>query len=393
MSFIYDRNILNKARKYLTSEEVLIFTGARQVGKTVAIKTLQSELDKNGQKTHYFNLEDPDYLKLLNESPKNLFKIVSISKEHKTYVFIDEIQYLENPTNFIKYIFDEYKNNIKLIVSGSSSFYIDKKFKDSLAGRKKIFNVRTLSFKEFLNFKGVYSSTDLNFAKLSLSETENIKNLFEEYVTYGGYPKVVLANSMDEKKEILSELAYSYIKKDIYEAGIRQGDVFYRLLKILSMQVGNLVNYSELAGLLEVSKTSIDNYLYVLEKSFHISLIRPLFKNVRKELTKMPKVHFMDLGLRNFFANNFDHFVLRPDKGMFFENIVYKLLLDKYGKESVKFWRTQDGKEVDFVLEDEKIAFEAKAKFRKNKFKTFKENYPEIDINIISFDDCWKMIN
>jgi len=389
---IFNRNILKLARNYLHSEETLIFIGARQVGKTVILKTLKSDLEKKGEKTSFFNLEDPDYLKLLNESPKNLFKIVSISKSTKTYVFIDEIQYLEKPTNFMKYIFDEHSSSIKLIVSGSSAFYLDKKFKDSLAGRKRIFNVKTLSFREFLYFKGQNKYLTLDFNKLSLIEIDELTILFEEFVIYGGYPKVVLAEDTNEKVEVLRELAYSYIKKDLYEAGVKQEDNFYRLFKILSMQVGNLINSSELASVLGISKTAIDNYLYVMEKSFHISRIKPLFKNVRKELTKMPKIHFLDLGLRNFFANNFSQFEFRNDKGMFFENIIYKLLLDKYDKDDIKFWRTQDGKEIDFVLDEQKIAFEAKAKFRKNKFKTFKENYPEIDINTISFEDCWKIL-
>lgn len=389
---IFNRNILKLARKYLYSEETLIFTGARQVGKTVILKTLKSELEKKGEKTYFFNLEDPDYLKLLNKSPKNLFKIVPLPSNTKTFVFIDEIQYLEKPTNFIKYIFDEYNSNIKLIVSGSSAFYLDKKFKDSLAGRKKIFNVNTLSFREFLHFKGQDKYLNLDFSKLPLIEIDELRILFEEFVIYGGYPKVVLTNDTDEKNEVLRELAYSYIKKDIYEAGIKQEDNFYRLFKILSLQVGNLVNSSELASVLGISKTAVDNYLYVMEKSFHIARIKPLFKNIRKELTKMPKVHFLDLGLRNFFANNFNQFEFRIDKGMFFENIIYKLLLDKYNKDSIKFWRTQDGKEIDFILDQENLAFEAKTKFRKNKFKTFKENYPEIDINLITFEDCWKIL-
>ncbi|MEK7514053.1 MAG: ATP-binding protein [Patescibacteria group bacterium] len=389
---IFNRNILELARKYLYSEETLIFTGARQVGKTVILKTLKSDLEKKGEKTYFFNLEDPDYLKLLDESPKNLFKIVPFSNNIKTYVFIDEIQYLAKPTTFIKYIFDEHSSKIKLIVSGSSAFYLDKKFKDSLAGRKKIFDVRTLSFREFLYFKGQNKFLNLDFNKLSLIETDGLKMSFEEFVIYGGYPKVVLTEDTNEKIEILRELAYSYIKKDIYEAGIKQEDNFYRFFKILSMQVGNLVNSSELANGLGISKTAVDNYLYVMEKSFHISRVKPLFKNVRKELIKMPKIHFLDLGLRNFFANNFSQFEFRTDKGMFFENIIYKLLLDKYGKDEIKFWRTQDGKEIDFVLDEQKIAFEAKAKFRKNKFKIFKENYPEIKVNTIAFEDCWKIL-
>ena len=90
-------------------------------------------------------------------------------------------------------------SKIKLIVSGSSAFYLDKKFKDSLAGRKKIFDVRTLSFREFLYFKGQNKFLNLDFNKLSLIETDGLKMSFEEFVIYGGYPKVVLTEDTNEK--------------------------------------------------------------------------------------------------------------------------------------------------------------------------------------------------
>lgn len=148
-----NRDIVEKALKYLDSEYILIFTGARQSGKTTILRHLFETFKRDNKKSFFINLEDIDYLSLLNESPKNLFSIIgSISKE-KIIVLIDEIQYLDNPTNFLKYYFDEYKDKIKLVVSGSSAFYIDTKFKDSLAGRKRIFHVYPLSFSEFLFFK------------------------------------------------------------------------------------------------------------------------------------------------------------------------------------------------------------------------------------------------
>lgn len=389
---IFNRNILSLAEKHLGDEEILVLTGARQVGKTVILKKLQEKLNNLGKNTFFLNLEDPDYLDILNKSPKNLFRIIPLNKNNKSYIFIDEVQYLKNPTNFLKYIFDEHKDIIKLIVSGSSAFYLDTKFEDSLAGRKKIFEVKTLNFREFLTFKQESKLSIVDFSNLTLTEIEKLQLLFEEYVIYGGYPKVVLAESIEEKKEVLNELVYSYIKKDVYESKVRQEEIFYRLLKLLSMQVGNLVNSSEISNTLDVSKTLIDNYLYILEKSYHIARVLPFTRNMRKELTKMPKIHFLDLGIRNFLANNFDNFRFRQDKGMFFENIVYKLLSGIYSSQDIRFWRTQDKHEVDFVLEDQKLAFEAKSKFRKNKFKVFSQFYPEIDIKVISFDDCWKML-
>jgi len=382
------RDITLKAKKYLKSDEILFFIGARQAGKTTILKQIKEYLKENNeQNVYYLNLEDFEYLDLLNKTPKNIFKIFSIDKNKKSYIFIDEIQYLKNPSNFLKYLFDEYYEKIKLIVSGSSAFYLDKKFKDSLAGRKKIFYVSTLSFREFLKFKNENNLLKQDFKKLSLIEKEKISVYYREFIIFGGYPRVVLAQQED-KEDVLREIAFSYIKKDIYESGIKQEEIFYKLFRILASQTGGLFNSLELANTLGVSKTAIDNYIYVMRKSFHIALLTPFFRNIKKELTKMPKIYFYDLGLRNFFVNNLEPFEKRNDKGALLENAVFKQFRELFEKDQLKFWRTTQKNEVDFIV-NRKKAFEVKVNsnsFNKTKYKKFFELYPNIDLSIISID-------
>ena len=136
----------------MQNNEVTIITGARQVGKTTILKQIENYLTEKGLPCFYINLEDPDYLHLLNDHPRNIFNLFSLPKNQKIYFLVDEVQYLDNPSNFLKYLYDEFSKRIKLIVSGSSAFYMDTKFKDSLAGRKKIFILYTLSLDEFLKF-------------------------------------------------------------------------------------------------------------------------------------------------------------------------------------------------------------------------------------------------
>ena len=385
MSIIRDLTL--KIQNYLETEDILLLIGARQAGKTTILHQIEEILKNKNQFCYFLNLEDPDYLSLLNQSPKNLFKIFPFDLKKRNFLLIDEVQYLDNPSNFLKYFYDQYRKTIKIIASGSSAFYLDKKFKDSLAGRKRIFYVLTLSFREFLRFKGENELSQKDFGNLTLSEKEKIISYWQEYLIYGGYPRVVLAPS-EEKEEILRDIAYSYIKKDIYEASIRQDEIFYRLFKILASQIGNLVNASELASTLGVSKTSIDNYLYVMQKSFHIRLISPFFKNIRKEITKMPKVYFLDLGLRNFFLKNFKLYQEREDKGALLENALFRQLLERYDFEEIKFWRTVQKNEIDFVV-GEKLAFEVKVQpksFKRKNYKAFFENYPQIKFSFVSFD-------
>jgi len=132
-----------------------------------------------------------------------------------------------------------------------------------------------------------------------------------------------------------------------------------------------------------------------MERSFHIRLIRPFYKNLRKEITKMPKVYFLDLGLRNFLLKNLDQFDLRDDKGQILENLLYRELLEKYNFSEIKFWRTIQKHEVDFIV-GEKTAYEVKMnseKFNKDKYKKFIEIYPEIKLSIVTIDKLKEKIN
>ncbi len=391
---VFPRDVTSKIQKYLLTDEIILLVGARQAGKTTILHQIEDVVKREKKSPcHFLNLEDPDYLSLLNQSPKNLFKIFPLELNSRQFLFIDEVQYLDNPSNFLKYFYDEYKGRLKIIASGSSAFYLDKKFKDSLAGRKKIFHVFTLSFKEFLRFKGEEALSQKNFKKLTLSEKETVNRYYYQYLIYGGYPRVVLA-PLAEKQEVLRDIAYSYIKKDILEAGIRQDEVFYKLFKILASQTGSLVNSSELSSTLGVSKTAIDNYLYVMQKSFHLRLIKPFFTNVRKELTKMPKVFFLDLGLRNLFLKDFRSYEVRADKGSLLENAAFRQLLENYGFEEIKFWRTTSGREVDFVV-GETEAFEVKAqvgKFTQKKYQSFSENYPQKELAVVSLNSKEELI-
>lgn len=388
------RDLTVKIEKEINNNEVALIVGPRQAGKTTILHQIEDFILEKGDAVHFLNLEDYEHLSLLKKTPKNLFKIFPFDLKQKTYVLVDEVQYLDDPTNFLKYLYDEYKGKIKIIATGSSSFYLDRRFKDSLVGRKKIFRLLSLSFREFLKFKDEGDLAKKNFNKISLSEKEKIDLYYREYLTYGGYPRVVLSD-ISQKKEILGDLVHSYIKKDIFEANIKQEEVFYNLMRILASQIGNLVNSSELASTLRISRSAVEDYLSIMERSFHIRLVSPFYRNLRKEITKMPKVYFLDLGLRNFLIRDLNSYDLRKDKGQLLENALYKELLEKYDFSEIKFWRTIQKHEVDFVIGEE-ISYEVKVnseRFNRNKYKRFIETYPEIKFYIATINRTKERIN
>lgn len=206
-----------------------------------------------------------------------------------------------------------------------------------------------------------------------------------DYVTFGGYPRVVLADSEEEKKETLQELVTSYVKKDILESGIRNDQNVMNLLKILATRVGNLLNINNLSKTMRISNTAIENYIFILKKSFILYSVSPFAKNVRNEIRKMPKVFFADLGLRNILLKDFKPLASRQDRGMMYENFIFRQLLDRVKQDEIKFWRTQQGNEIDFIVGD-KLAYEVKYNIDAlavKKYKMFSRQYPGIALRFI----------
>ncbi len=405
------RQVHKEIANHLQRKEYTIISGARQSGKTMLIRALFKEIKKDNETVNYISFEDIDILTAVNKHPEELFGFVPRPKRilnganqsgKPFYLFIDEIQLAENPSNLLKYLFDIYGENLKIIATGSSAFYIDSKFKDSLAGRKRIFELRTLTFEEWLIFKNL---TDLyeelkiirsqkNY--VSANKTELVEK-FNDFLLFGGYPAVVLENDKEEKIKLLKDIKNSFLKRDIDDSGISNTEKFYNLLMILADQAGNLVNRNELANTVGVDNKTVDKYLFVLQKCFHIELLKPFYSNLRKELTKMPKLYFKDSGLRNIALNRFSDFKYREDRGTLLENYVYNRLTEIYDSDSIKFWRTTDKKEIDFIINTsfgQGMAYEVKMnckKIKRNIFSIFNESYPNYTPDVISYDvnpDC-----
>jgi len=286
------RDILDDIRRFFDTTDVIVVHGARQVGKTCLIRLMEGELRSAGENTHYIDLEDLRMLSVLDEGPESLISYLregGILTEAKLYLFVDEIQYLSKPSSFIKLLRDHYSDRIKLTVSGSSSFDIRAKFTDSLAGRTVNFELFPLSFREFLRFKG--SRIRLHEGTTSQPVIQQLVSFFNEYVLYGGYPRLVLDTEISAKETYLSQVINTYIRKDIRDlADIRHVQKFNKLLEVLASQCGQLLNVSELANTAGLSRPTVEKYLFILEQTYVIQLLRPFSRNIRSELFKTPKI-------------------------------------------------------------------------------------------------------
>ncbi|MDO8460502.1 MAG: DUF4143 domain-containing protein, partial [Nanoarchaeota archaeon] len=254
----------------------------------------------------------------------------------------------------------------------SSTFEIKKKFKESLVGRTVNFEVYPLSFEEFLMFKG--RNYKLYKENTDAINVELIK-LAEEYIKFGGYPKIVLENSEEKKQTYLSQIISTYVRKDIRDIGnIRNIASFNKLLEILASQSGQLVNVLELSNTLKINRETILEYLDLLENTFIIKRITPFHKNLRSELSKNPKIFFLDTGMMHLlWLKEFPKVVL----GNVFETFVF-LELMKLNKK-INFWRTTNKQEVDFIIKNKELyAIEVKYNFQNadnSSLKFFSQEY------------------
>lgn len=389
VKFMVRRKLFWKLLNHLQKKEFSIITGARQTGKSTILRQIEAHCRENSMPVVFLNLENKTILSELNQSPVNLLKFLPESGQ-RVVALVDEIQYLDDPSNFLKFLYDEYTATVKVIATGSSAFYIDSRFTDSLAGRKRLFHLYTCTFDECLELTekatlleelvNIRSRPDYKSTQIELLRIE-----WEKYMLYGGYPAIVTEPDIQEKIYRLQEIRDSFVKRDMLESGVQNETAFYKLFQLLASQTGNLINVNELSSSLQIKNETVDNYLTILRKCFHISLIKPYFNNLRKELTKMQKVYILDTGMRNCLVNNFQPIAQRPDKGELWENTVFKLLSEINDSDEIKYWRTTAGNEVDFVLAQNEHTVAVEAKFNKLqvkpvKYKVFTSNYPHIKL-------------
>lgn len=312
---LFHREILNPIWEWIDDTRVIVLVGARQVGKKSMLYLLMKRLmdsDVSTDSVFYFDLEDFELLNVFNGGVRNFLRYLEtqgMNPDQRNYIFVDEIQYMDDPSSFLKLMANHHRN-LKFICSGSSTLEVRKKFTDSLAGRKVVFEIPTLSFREYLTFRGEetllrvigagYRNSARQDAPADLSSLNDIveppleihrKQLhthYEKYVIYGGYPAVILENQQERKLRLLRDIYESYVRKDINQLfTVENVTAFNDLVRLMALQIGNLINLHEVTTSLSISRPTVEKYLFVLENTFILKRVLPFFVNKRKEVVKI----------------------------------------------------------------------------------------------------------
>ena len=314
----------------------LVIYGPRQVGKTTLINDLLSEFQL---KTLILNGDQRgEWWELFTS--RALSKL-SLLVSGYDLVFIDEAQRIPEIGLSLKILLDNFPK-LKVIVTGSSSLDLASKISEPLTGR-------IYSYKLFPISQG----------ELRITKTPyEMETQIEERLIYGSYPEIFSLEGVLAKSKYLQNLVDTYLYKDLLEFGdMRNSSKIRDLLKLLAFQTGNQVSLSELGSSLELNKVTVDRYIDLLEKSFIIFRLSGLSRNLRKEVTKMDKIYFYDMGVRNAIIGNLNSLNNRDDTGKLWENflIVERMKKLQYKQKiyALYFWRLSSGAEMDLVEETE----------------------------------------
>ena len=343
---------------------IVVLIGARQVGKT----SLMESVELKGKKL-FLNGQDADIAALFQKlSIIEQYLKSYLNKNLKGYLMLDEFQYISGISTMMKLLTDKYPS-LRILCSGSSSLKILQEVEESLAGRVRTIEVSSLSFDEYILFKDeklhqLYRSFDDDTESSAL--TVQISNLFSEYLIYGGLPRAALLATPEDKVAVLDDIYTTYLLKDVRNYVENEFIVgFNKMLRILALQAGNMVNINSISVETGVPYKKCEEYAYLLEQMYIIKMLEPYEANRRKSITKMKKVFFCDTGLRNMIVKNFNDIDFRVDNGAIFENyVMQELWRNKPAGGTLHFFRTSDGVEIDFILDNlrEKIAVESKYK-------------------------------
>jgi len=333
-SRVPENYIPRNTRLSFEKDRAVLVIGPRQAGKSTLIWHL---LSRESSPWVYLNCEEPSVRELCRSPSLFLDEMEQVAPD-ALGVFFHEIQHLEEAALFIKGVVDQ-KPGWVVVATGSSSFHLRSRTRESLAGRARRCLLLPFSLAEVSSRRQAPTVTAMER-----------RRMWDTLLVRGGYPEAFLS---PEPREVLGPLVEAFVLRDASDLyHIRNPQAFRRLLALVASQVGDLVNFSHWAEVLGISVRTVGQYLAILEESHVIRLLPPYVGGKRAELTSRPKAYFLDNGLRNYLFGGLAPLEARQDAGRVVENFVFTELskqIDPF-HDALYYWRSASNAEVDFVL-------------------------------------------
>lgn len=362
----------------LMPNKVLVIYGPRRVGKTTL---LQNYLK---QTTLKYKLDSGDNIRTQQILSSQDFNQILPYVEGYELLAIDEAQNIPNIGMGLKIIVDQVPD-IRVVVTGSSSFELAGQVGEPLTGRKLTLSLYPMAQSELLS---IYNRFEL-------------KEKLANFLVFGTYPEVLQATTQRARIETLTEIANAYLLKDILAFDrIKNSRILLDLLKLIAFQVGSELAFTELATQLGVDVKTVKRYLDLLEKAFVIYRLNGFSRNLRQEVVNKSKYYFLDNGIRNAIIAQFNGLDQRNDLGALWENflVIERLKARTYRPlyANTYFWRTYQQQEIDLIEEHDGKLYGFEFKWSLNKIvrapSQWTETYQNSEFQVIRPDNYQEFI-
>lgn len=344
---------IRKIESYWERRSIIWLSGVRRVGKTFLCQSLKN--------VEYFDCELPR-VRAMMDDPESFLGSINGKR-----VILDEVHRLPNPSELLKIAADHYPQT-KIIATGSSILGASAKFRDTLTGRKTEIWLVPIMSDDLEDF-----------------EREDWKHRF----LFGGLPPFFMAEQFPERE--IQEWIDAYWAKDIQELfRLEKRHSFQKFLELLTAQSGGIFEATNFSGPCEVSRTTINNYLKVLETTYVVDVLRPFSQYRTVEIVAAPKVYAFDTGFFCYFRGW--NQLRQEDMGILWEHFVLNEIHARLQTRQICYWRDKRGHEVDFILPRRGrscIVIECKWKATEKDYRNleaFLRRYPESETYVVSHD-------
>ena len=336
-----ERAELLERLKYLAkTKEIVVVKGIRRSGKsTLLLQFCKSLIDSGVKKENILivNFEDPRFKQLDLDLLNKIYEVylTELSPDEKHFVVLDEVQTVSGWEKFARYLHES--KRVGVFVTGSSSKLLSSEYSTVLAGRHLDIEVRPLSFREFLKFSGIGAGSKLEIS----SNRHKIKRALSAYLKWGGFPKVSLAKTENEKRDLLNTYFKDIIIKDIsVRHKINQTEKLEELAKYYLSNISTLQSFNKIKNFLKLNLDTVERFSSYLAQVYLLSFVRKFSFSNKEQILNPRKVYCSDTGIRNSVS-----FVFSSDFGRLAENVVFNNLQAE-GLE-IFYWKGVG--EVDFI--------------------------------------------
>ncbi|MDR2009571.1 MAG: ATP-binding protein [Bacteroidales bacterium] len=398
-SQVFDRPLLDKLIEKLELKEIQVLLGIRRSGKSSFFRMLINYLIKHEDPGSilFINCEDPFFSEIWNDASK-LHIIVELAEKITAvpvkYLFLDEIQVINNWEKYVKSVYEAGKFK-KIFITGSNYDLLEGNYINMLSGRYLSDVIYPLSFSEQLIHSGIKSSVDI------ISENPTILRLLDNSLYYGSFPEIFKTKKNEHKRQILLNYYETIVLKDcLLNNNIRDAILFRNLANYLLTNSASVFSYNSLAKALDSNENTMKQYLQILEKSYIIKELQHFSYSLKSQTKTKKKAYCIDNGLINAISLRFS-----SDYGKLLENLVFVEIL-KLNKFEIFFHNETE--ECDFILKNRKkliavqVAYELNDKTEKREFKgleavkkkygtfrsfivTYNQNFEKNGVRIMSF--------